>query len=101
MARGYGRSLAATGDPELTQDLRHMPLNGAGTEEQALGDFPIAQALAQQSQDLSLAGREVDVLHDDSFSNLHLESRRRSHIETGVKGAPDRLSDRYGTTAVP
>ena len=53
---GAESGLGAIADVELGQDIRDVVLDGTFGEIQAIGDFLVRRAAAEQRDDLSLAG---------------------------------------------
>src|SRR4029077_59843 len=58
-ARRFGSSIRA----ELCEDVVHVALHSAFTDEQGAGDFFVALAACHQSQDFQFAAAEFGALH--------------------------------------
>src|SRR5580658_7725731 len=58
-ARGARGSRGAGGQPQLRQDVRHMPMHGMRADHEALGNLGIAEALSNKHEHLSLARAEL------------------------------------------
>src|SRR5262245_32886347 len=55
-----GDRLAAAGDAELAEEVGDVGLDGAGTEEEPLGDLRVAHPLAEQGQHFPLPPGQAD-----------------------------------------
>ena len=66
--RDRGR-LAAVGGPELVEDVRRVDARRLPADEQRIGDLAVGPPGGDQSEDLDLAGRQVEG-RGDSFTGL-------------------------------
>src|SRR5680860_80470 len=67
MLEGVGDGGGARLDAELAKDVGDVGGGGAVSDEQRLGDLPVGAAVDEQSQDLPLAGREMNTAYIDRF----------------------------------